>query len=490
MNLIFEKRFRNGFNDIVDFCKNNRALIIIFFLSTFLFLYQHFEILSWDFSAYVINAKYLFYNGNYFEVLRPPLVPFLLGIFLIVGNIGEYFYIIFVSLLFLYSSVKLSDHLYDKYWHRYNFKKNEVRFLFFLLSCNPFLIYFGVLEGSELLALSFLELFLVFWLKNKFSAYYLGLAVLTRYNYLAFLPLVFINRDYKKVLKNLLLFVVIVSPWLIYNYLSWGNYFTSIVESYNHNILLRENIAWPFSFKDILYATNILIPFALLGLVYSIVNAFKRQEIKYTLIFLAIAIFTIFDYYNTPFKISRYLFNLSLPMAYFSMVFLLNFTKNIISKKKLFFIIFLFWLLITSFIVIWEYNNRFSDNMYKEAANVIIDKDLLNCSIRSNHWVPVNYYTSNTYSLWMSPQEAIANNEIVLIFKDYQNFSLDNTFIIDETNSFILFSRANLTNQNCNRKFVYGRPDTNSICGVISERFEKLKLKNVVEKVCFLFNKK
>jgi hypothetical protein len=128
--------------------------------------------------------------------------------------------------------------------------------------------------------------------------------------------------------------------------------------------------------------------------------------------------------------------------------------------------------------------------MYKEAASVIIDKDLLNCSIRSNHWVPVNYYTSNTYSLWMSPKEAIANNEIVLIFKDYQNFSLDNMSVIYENGEFILFSRVNLTNQNCNRKFVYGRPDTNSICGVISERFEKLKLKEITKKTCLLFNKK
>ena len=45
---------------IIDFAKSNALLLILFFMSLFLFLFQHASILSWDFSSYVLNSKYLF----------------------------------------------------------------------------------------------------------------------------------------------------------------------------------------------------------------------------------------------------------------------------------------------------------------------------------------------------------------------------------------------------------------------------------------------
>ena len=96
----------------IDISKENLLIVFVFVSSTSFFIYQHSTGISWDFSVYVLNAKYIFSDGKYFEWLRPPLIPVFLGLFSLFGwKASEYLFIIFTSGLFLFSSIKLSKKL-------------------------------------------------------------------------------------------------------------------------------------------------------------------------------------------------------------------------------------------------------------------------------------------------------------------------------------------------------------------------------------------
>ncbi|PIU01939.1 hypothetical protein COT68_00550, partial [bacterium (Candidatus Torokbacteria) CG09_land_8_20_14_0_10_42_11] len=60
-----------------DFIKKNKVITILFCLATAFFVIQHATGLSWDFIVYVLNAKYLFAKGFYFEWERPIVTPLL-----------------------------------------------------------------------------------------------------------------------------------------------------------------------------------------------------------------------------------------------------------------------------------------------------------------------------------------------------------------------------------------------------------------------------
>ena len=97
------------FGKIKSFFSKNPLVATLFAIVTIFFLTQHYFDFSWDFAAYIINAKYLFYGGNYFEVYRAPMISLILAPLLFLGKAAPYFYILLVSSLFLYSIKKLSD---------------------------------------------------------------------------------------------------------------------------------------------------------------------------------------------------------------------------------------------------------------------------------------------------------------------------------------------------------------------------------------------
>jgi len=110
-------------NKLKNFILGNLVLFLLFVFSTIFFLIQHYFYLGWDFSAYVLNAEHFFYSGLYFEVYRAPLISLILGLFLFLGKFSESIYILIVSILFLFSTLKLSDSLYQKYFYKYRIKK-------------------------------------------------------------------------------------------------------------------------------------------------------------------------------------------------------------------------------------------------------------------------------------------------------------------------------------------------------------------------------
>jgi len=474
----------------------------MFLLSTALFIYQHYRFLYWDFSAYVQNARYLFYGGDYFEVYRAPLAPLLLSTFIIFGIFGEYFYITFISLLFLWSNILLSDVIFKDY---HEISKETKRFIFYSFSLSPFVLYYGFLTGTELLALAFIELFFVFFIRGKVCGYFLALAFLSRYNSLLFIPFMFFYRDYKKIIKNILSFFLIIFPWFLYNYLKFGNWFTSIIDSYALNIYLRKDLIEPFSFNLFLPLIKLVWPLLFLGFFVLLLRLLRNMksfkldnENKIFVLFLLVIFLIFFEFINIPFKIERYLFNLSLPIAFFSsigMIFIMGFFK----KYRKIFIILLFvaFLFSFSFLIIDYRAEKNSHLIFSNAAEYINKMNLRECEVLSTHWVPLNYLTGNARPLAKDEIRGdISNNKIVLVFKKFYSYDhqfkegeLKNYPVLYEAEEYVFFAKQNLTSNNCKKVESQDSPIMKNHCEILSTRFEKLKMRDAVLRICEIINK-
>ena len=361
--------------------KEKITLGILFFLSTIYLLYQHYTDFSWDFNAYVLNARYLFENGIYFEHYRPILMPLILGI------LGEYLYIIFVSLLLLYSTIKISDAL----------KINKL--YFYVLTLNIYVLINGFINGTEVLSFALLELGIAYIITNKYSGIPFGLSFLSRYNIMSLFPLIFFHKNVKKIVINFILLFLTILPFLIYDYYTTGNAFTSIGDSYALNVHFRENVInWNVMFIQLLAVGNVLWVFFFLGI-------FSNFKIKTKEFWIMVFIFlvTLYGYIKTPVKDIRYLFNLTLPIVYFSYYGVKYIEEKFKIKRVLLFI----FILNLLFVFNYEINSgRENKEVYLEAVNKINELNLSNCQIYSNGWVMVNYLGLKSK---FSPREQLVN---------------------------------------------------------------------------------
>lgn len=489
------KKLKDICKNLFHFYKSNRILILLFFLSTTFFLIQHWLVLSWDFSAYLINAKYFFQEGDYFEVYRAPLVSILLGIFLFFGRIAEYVYIIFVSGIFFVSVIRLSDATYERYLKKSFANKETVRMFFYLFLLTPFLLTYGLIEGTELLGLSLFQLFLAGILLNKTCGHYLGLAFLTRYNFMIFGFFILFNRDYKKILKNIITFLLTISPWLIYNRYKWGNFLASFIDSYYLNVLSRHGVVEPFSFLSLIQPIGYLLPFLILGCISIFFK--KEWKNKASLLFLLTFIMLLLEVSNIPFKLARYMFNMITPIAFFSVIGMEQIIKRWPRKKDIFIGVFIFLFLISAILVItYDVEINKVNKVFHEAAIEIKSYGFENCKIVSNYWVPVNYYSGNVFYL-NDLDYSIYLNESVLLFKGYITF--DDTFNISDINKYnrlidkenwVLLGKENLTNQTCAKKHSWDKPMTSEHCEIISNMFSWTGLNKNIGQLCLLVNER
>ena len=480
--------------------KENLILLVLFLLSTIFFLYQHNAVLAWDFSAYILNAKYLFYEGTYFEVYRAPMTSILLGFFLIFDSLAEYLFIILVATLFLWGNIKLGDAIHEKFSESYNIKKEIFLLVFYIFSLSPFVLKYATSVGTELLGLAFFELFLASFIKNKTSGHFLALAFLTRYNFLLFAPLLLINKNYKQIIKNLIAFVILICPWLFFNFIKYGNWFTSIIDSYALNVANRTYTIQPFEINSIFIVAGILIPFLIIGTFSEVQRMLMKKNKslnRYSLLFLIIFLLIIYDFYNTPFKITRYLFNLSLPIAFISAI---GFSKIYVQsekiKKPLLLIVILIFSLSLLTLSVTTNQIKIHDDKFYDAAQDIAKLKINNCEILSPHWVPVTYYTENVYPLGETMVDGSINQDkIILLFKneesvdfqkEYTNF--EGYYHFYETEEYLFLSKENVTRENCSKKYVYDKPYTTNHCLILSDT--STTLKSFILKICTLINKK
>ena len=381
---------------ILQWIFKNKLLVILFALSTTFFVYQHFVNFSWDFATYEDNARYWAGQGSYYEPGRPPLVPFLL---MLVG--GEYLFIVLSSMLFLYATIKLADAMKLR------------REVFYLLLLSPFVLFFGLINGTELLSLALLEMFLAF-IGKRYSGIFLGIACLARYNFVIFAPLLLADRNPKKVVLNILFFILPFLPWFLYNFYLTGNAFTSLADSYAINVKFRYYFTQPFSYVHLATAITFLLPVFAYGLFRTLKSMhFKRLENeKYNILMLAIMVLSVYLYSSTFSKELRYLFPLALPVAYFSYK-----GFDLLRKKpKIFLLTIIVALNLVLFASMNISANYESKNKYADAINVLRTNGIENCRLMTNAWPLTNYLDM--------PSEPFPRKELVQQSIDEGNFIL------------------------------------------------------------------
>lgn len=349
----------------MKFIRKNSLILVSFFIALSLFLYQHATGLSWDFSVYVLNARYLLGQGNYFEWLRPPLTSYLIALFG-AGLLAEYAFITLVAFFHLISSYKLA-------------KKVKINpSLFYLLSLTPYMILFSFSAGSELLSLSLTQLMI-----SYASGVPLGFSILTRYSNLVYSLLLFFKGRFKLILKELLIAALIVSPWLFINFSLKHDPLFSMIDQYANNIGLRDYAWKPFDINDLLITLNYTMPFLALGLLFTLRKPGKIS--KYDIIMIFIIVYELINYYRVPLKESRYLFNLIIPVSYFSSK---AFHKLRLEKVSPLFILVLNIGLIPSYLSLLSLT---SPNQYLAVKELNIS-----CMTESNDWVFLNYLGVNS----------------------------------------------------------------------------------------------
>jgi hypothetical protein len=360
-------------------------IIILFIFATSFWLFQHNQVYSWDYSAYVMNAQYWSGEGNYYEHYRAPLTSGMIWTLSLFGwEAARYLYIIFVSLLFLYSSLKLAESL--------NFDK----LIFYAISLNPFIIFYGLSVGTELLSLALLELFVVGLIKGKQNGIFGGLASIARYQFIIFFPLIIFQKSFKKIFIDGFLYGIPILGWFLIDKLFIsGHFLTSFANSYALNVKYRTYLHSPVDLIHFGKVMNILTPLFLIGIIVIGYELLKKKEIKeyfkknrIHFIFFAICLISLYIYLKTPLKTERYLFPLSIGIFYFSYVGL-DHPKLIMFKKIFVFII--ITIALAAPIHIGGALPKNTYTLYNSAINEVDDLKLQDCAIKSNVWVPLNY---------------------------------------------------------------------------------------------------
>ena len=349
---------KSGLEDL----KDRRFLLGYFVFATLLMVFQHSQGWAWDFSVYSLNGQYLFHEGVYMEWKRPPLLPVILGFFQFIFSMkaSEYVFIVLNSVFFLFSSLKFSR-VYDL---------NPL--YLYVLVLSPYAVFYGALEGTELLFLSFLTLMMA-EIHRPRSGLWFGLAFLTRYTGALFVLLILFQRNLKKIVKTIVISGLVVLPWLIFNYLVLGHPFASIADSYALDVVER-GLTTPFKVQDLFLMTGLGIPFALLYL--------KEMDFELAdLMMIFTSLIIVSRQLTTKVKVRRYLFDLSLPVAFLA-VKGLNLLEN---PERIFYIVLGIYLVGGGFLMS-DTSSLASPDRFEQASD-----EIGYCKTVSNEWPMLSY---------------------------------------------------------------------------------------------------
>jgi len=280
---------------------------------------------------------------------------------------SEYIYIILVSCLLLFATIKLADALKIK------------REIFYVLTLTPFLLNLGLLAGPYLLAFALLELFVFCLLtkKAKLSGLLIGLAVLAHYATLIFLPLILFNKKIRSILYSFLFFVIALIPWFIFNYVKTNNFLTSFFDSYLLNIGRQSTQSLLEAITQIIIFGNYYLILAIIGIIFLVK---EKRQISELFLFISFGILALISFMKIPYKNPTYLFHFTLPLVYFSSACIKKVRKHIF----MFIIILIF--IVNIFLAVTFISLPKNESYYKSALESTND-----CMTISNEWVPVNY---------------------------------------------------------------------------------------------------
>jgi len=265
-------------------------IIIIYGILT----YFSSPILLWDENVYLLNAKKILEISEYSEEFRFPLLSWLLVplIFFFGENIfliKIFFLIIFsISIVFFYS---LLEKYYKDSW------KNIMIVIFLLL--NGLLLFWANRIYPDVLGISFL-IFSIYYLykfqeENKIKylillSLFSVLSFLTKFYFGVFASIIFsyyLIKDKKVALKYTIFSLLFLSPWLIYNYLFYGNPLWNLLEQFRLAYLWQYHEPLSKFINNLLnYFGFLLLPLIIFSINFKKLNDYEKILFIYTIIML------------------------------------------------------------------------------------------------------------------------------------------------------------------------------------------------------------
>lgn len=369
--------------------------MLVFFLTKFFILFFQ-ENIWWDSAVYIGIGKYIFSYGNsgLWEPSRPLIWPLILGFFWKLGFDAVFFRIL--ELLFATGCIYLTYLIAKK-----TFNNKIALFSALFLAFSPTFYFFSTISLSGIPSLFFALLSIYFFMDKKYflTGIFSGLAFMTRFLQLFIFIIILLililyfkkNKVlFKNILKIVIGFFIIITPYLIFNYIAYNDvFYPFIIQNFmteNTGFIFHQSF-W-FYFVGLL-KENYLSIISILGFYIIIKKSFnvkdnnEFKEITITTIFLIFFVFL-----NLIKHKEIRILIIVLPYLYIITSYsLYHITKKIKIEKTLFYsliiLIFSIWFLQSfSNIYILEYNEVQQKNKYSA-----FQKYLNSNNIQGNIWI-------------------------------------------------------------------------------------------------------
>lgn len=377
---------------------------MIFLLVIFLLFNSLSPVLLWDECAYLGNARNHLGGSNFIEDFRYPLLEYIIAsVWYFTGEsiFAARFIIILMSLLIVFVFYLIS---------REFFSINDSILIVFLFSISSQFILWGFRIYTDIPALMFLLLSFLSFLKYResrrfafisISGAFFALAFLSRFTVGLFALAVLIEFILKKDYRGFLLFasfgLLVLLPWMGYNYITYNDIIWDFKEQYN--IVANYTTNQPIT----LQLNNLFLTLGLLifSLPFGLIFLTKHKEyliVSYTIISLIYYLFFV------NMKLARY-YVVFLPFLYLiSYSGLIWFSERRVLKKFNFKIISLLLISLYSIFLFLGLIHMSLENNCDAYRSILNSVQYFNSLeekpkfIISNYWPWLGYYLNTSVS--------------------------------------------------------------------------------------------
>ena len=377
---------------------------MIFLLVIFLLFNSLSPVLLWDECAYLGNARNHLGGSNFIEDFRYPLLEYIIAsVWYFTGEsiFAARFIIILMSLLTVFVFYLIS---------REFFSINDSILIVFLFSISSQFILWGFRIYTDIPALMFLLLSFLSFLKYResrrfafisISGAFFALAFLSRFTVGLFALAVLIEFILKKDYRGFLLFasfgLLVLLPWMGYNYITYNDIIWDFKEQYN--IVANYTTNQPIT----LQLNNLFLTLGLLifSLPFGLIFLTKHKEyliVSYTIISLIYYLFFV------NMKLARY-YVVFLPFLYLiSYSGLIWFSERRVLKKFNFKIISLLLISLYSIFLFLGLIHMSLENNCDAYRSILNSVQYFNSLeekpkfIISNYWPWLGYYLNTSVS--------------------------------------------------------------------------------------------
>ena len=439
------------------------ALVLLFVLIAL--IAYHFAGPAWDLIAHYLNARsYLSsrflagnfttnrgwevqYNTFYIEPPREATPSAIFALLIPLSGSPILLYIIALCLIFAVSVWFFGRHL------------NADSALVYSIMFGPFFIYFSLLaNGTEVLSVSFLLLMLgLLYRKSPLSGIFMGLAGLSKFPNLIFLPLLLFLGDRKKIAVSYLLFAIVTIPFLVFNYAFYGNPF----EAYAGSVSLNIGASGPIQVPLIPFLVGIAFPALMIcfGLAH-----LKPAEVRKTLVsalrssgftkmasafsVLAVVAYFIITLHTDYLARIRYAYLVYASAALFALIVLqkISSMRPALARNSA---IFAGVVLVLSFAGYYGFGHGYlstlnlnsNSSAVRAAIGRIDGLGYQGCRIESNAWVYLIYLNESAYSPLYLNQTVSAEYPIIL----FKNLGIAPSFVWNANSSRLVYSDSDFS---------------------------------------------